>query len=77
MFIIRYIDVNRTVHMKIQKNIAIPTIVVAILSVVSYYSGLKIVQVIVLGIVIVYSVMMNMDYVKMFTEKVKKILKRA
>lgn len=77
MFIVRYIDVNKTVHMKIKANVAVPTIVIGAVVVSTYYTGNKILQGAVFLVVAVYSVMMNMDYVRMAVDKAKKLLHRG
>ena len=77
MFIVRYIDVNKTVHMRIKSKIAVSTAAIGTLVAAAYYSGSKIFQAAAFVVVAVYSVAVNMDYVQMAVGKVKKILHRS
>ena len=58
MFIFRYIDINKTVHMKIRKPI-IGTMLIG-----TYYCNNKVIQLIALCITAIYAVLTNVDMLK-------------
>ena len=64
MFIVRYIDVNRTVHMKIQKSIIVGSIIIGSMLTVTYYCNNRSIQFLALCITVVYSVLTNIDMLK-------------
>ena len=64
MFIIRYLDVNKTVHMRIHPKVAIGSIVISIVCAGSFYCGNRLIQGIVFLVVVVYSVIINLDMAK-------------
>lgn len=59
MFIFRYIDINKTVHMKIRKPIIIGTMLIG-----TYYCNNKVIQLIALCITAIYAVLTNVDMLK-------------
>lgn len=64
MFIVRYIDVNKTVHMRIKKPIAIGSILLSVMLIGTYYSNNKMIQFIALCITALYAVVTNLDMLK-------------
>lgn len=64
MFIVRYIDVNKDVHMRIKKPIAIGSILLSIMLVGTYYCNNKVIQFVALCITALYAVVTNMDLLK-------------
>lgn len=64
MFIIRYIDVNRTVHMKIRKPIIIGSLFIGSMLIVTYYFGNKAIQFLALCITVIYAILTNLDILK-------------
>lgn len=74
MFIIRYIDVNRIVSLKIKKKIAIDSILIGTMLIFSYYSNNNIFQVVALIITLLYSIFNNFDMLKSGAKMVKKKL---
>lgn len=71
MFIVRYIDVNKTVHMRIKKPIAIGSILLSIMLVGTYYCNNKVIQFVALCITALYAVVTNMDMLKSGVSLVK------
>lgn len=71
MFIVRYIDVNKTVHMRIKKPIAIGSILLSIMLVGTYYCNNKVIQFVALCITALYAVVTNMDLLKSGVNLVK------
>lgn len=74
MFIVRYIDVNKTVHMRIKKPIAIGSILLSIMLVGTYYCNNKVIQFVALCITALYAVVTNMDMLKSGVSLVKSCL---
>lgn len=64
MFIVRYIDVNKTVHMRIKKPIAIGSILLSIMLSGTYYCNNKVIQFVALCITALYAVVTNMDMLR-------------
>lgn len=64
MFFIRYFDVNKTVHMKIKTSVVIESVIIALILVLTYYSGNKILQGMALAVTLVYSIIINYDLIK-------------
>ena len=75
MFIVRYIDVNRTVHMRIKKPIAIGSLLLSIMLIGTYYCNNKVVQFIALCITTIYAVITNVDILKSSIVLAKKYFK--
>lgn len=71
MFIVRYIDVNKAVHMRIKKPIAIGSILLSIMMVGTYYCNNKVIQFVALCITALYAVVTNMDLLKSGVNLVK------
>lgn len=71
MFVIRYIDVNKTVHMKIRKPIIIGSVLIGGMLIGTYYCGNKIIQFIALCITAIYAVLTNVDVLKSGVNLVK------
>lgn len=71
MFVIRYIDVNKTVHMKIRKPIIIGSVLIGGMLVGTYYCGNKIIQFVALCITAIYAVLTNVDMLKSGVNLVK------
>ena len=61
MFIVRYIDVNKTVHMRIKKPIAVGSVLLSVMLIGMYYCNNKVVQFVDLCITPIYAVVTNMD----------------
>lgn len=64
MFLIRYVDVNREICMKIKRHVAIGSAGMGIMLAVSYYSGNRPVQMVMLIVTILYAFVSNMDLVR-------------
>ena len=64
MFVIRYFDVNKTVHMRIRKPIIIGSIFIGGMLIGTYYCGNKIIQLAALCITVIYAVLTNVDMLK-------------
>lgn len=64
MAIIRYIDVNRTIHMKIKKSVFLSSLVVALILVYIYYCDNKWYQFIGLIATIIYAGIINIDMIR-------------
>mgnify|MGYP002542717685 FL=1 len=64
MFIVRYIDVNKTVHMRIKKPIAVGSVLLSVMLIGTYYCNNKVVQFVALCITAIYAVVTNMDLLK-------------
>lgn len=64
MFIVRYIDVNKSVHMRIRKPIIIGSVIIGSMLIGTYYSNNKMAQFVGLFITAVYAVITNMDILK-------------
>lgn len=71
MFIVRYIDVNKDVHMRIKKPIAIGSILLSIMLVGTYYCNNKVIQFVALCITALYAAVTNMDLLKSGVNLVK------
>ena len=71
MFIIRYIDVNKTVHMRIKKPIAVGSVLLSVMLIGTYYCNNKVVQFVALCITAIYAVVTNMDLLKSGVNLVK------
>lgn len=71
MFIIRYIDVNKTVHMIIKKPIAVGSVLLSVMLIGTYYCNNKVVQFVALCITAIYAVVTNMDLLKSGVNLVK------
>lgn len=71
MFIFRYTDVNKTVHMKIRKPVIIGSILIGSMLIGTYYSGNKVVQLVALCITVIYAVLTNADMLKSGVSLVK------
>lgn len=76
MFIIRYIDVNKTVHMKIRKPIIIGTVLIGLMLVGTYYCENKTVQFVAFCITAIYAVLINVDMLKTGINLVKSRLEK-
>ena len=71
MFIVRYIDVNKTVHMRIKKPIAVGSVLLSVMLIGKYYCNNKVVQFVALCITAIYAVVTNMDLLKSGVNLVK------
>ena len=71
MFIVRYKDVNKVVHMRIKKPIIIGSLVVGLMLIGTYYCGNKIIQFVALCITAIYAVLTNVDMLKSGVNLVK------
>ena len=74
MFVIRYVDVNKTVHMKIRKPIIIASILIGIMLIGTYYCSNKTIQFIALCITAIYAVLTNVDILKSGVNLVKRYI---
>lgn len=59
MAIIRYIDVNKTIKMKIDSSVLISSIILACVLTVTYYLNIGSINIIMLAIIVIYAVWMN------------------
>ena len=64
MFLIRYIDVNKTVRMKIRKPIIVGSTLIGTMLIITYYSGSLRIQACALVITAVYAIATNIDMLK-------------
>ena len=71
MFVIRYIDVNKTVHMQIRKPIIIGSVLIGGMLIGTYYCGNKIIQLAALCITAIYAILTNADMLKSGARLVK------
>lgn len=71
MFIVRYIDVDKTVHMRIKKPIAVGSVLLSVMLIGTYYCNNKVVQFVALCITAIYAVVTNMDLLKSGVNLVK------
>ena len=71
MFIVRYIDVNKTVHMRIKKPIAVGSVLLSVMLIGTYYCNNKVVQFVALCITAICTVVTNMDLLKSGVNLVK------
>lgn len=76
MFFVRYLDVNKTVHMKISKSVVIGSIIIGCMLIGSYYCNNKNIQFFALCITIFYAVALNYDLMISCFKIVKKIIKK-
>lgn len=76
MFLVRYVDVNKTVHMRIRKPIIVGSILIGGMLIGSYYCNNKLIQFIALCITILYAILTNMDMLKSGINMVKYRLKK-
>lgn len=74
MFVIRYIDVNKTVHMKIRKPIIVGSVLIGGMLIGTYYCGNKIIQFVALCITAIYAMLTNVDMLKSGVNLVKSCL---
>lgn len=64
MFIFRYFDVNKTVHMRLAKDIVIGNLLIGVLNTLSYYSHNRYFQIITLIVTLIYICVSNKDMVR-------------
>lgn len=64
MFIIRYVEINRTVHMRIKRAAALSSIAMGVLLTFAFYSGSTTVQVMALAVTAAYGVWANADLLR-------------
>lgn len=76
MFLVRYVDVNKTVHMRIRKPIIVGSILIGGMLIGSYYCNNKLIQFVALCITILYAILTNMDMLKSGINMVKYRLKK-
>ena len=74
MFILRYIDINKTVHMKIRKPIIIGSVIIGGMLIGTYYCGNKMIQFVALCITAIYAVLTNVDMLKSGVNMVKRYI---
>lgn len=72
MAVIRYIDINREVKMRIRPQVALSCILIGIVNLASYYCGNRIIQAVVLLVTVAFAVVFNMDMAKSAVNMVKK-----
>lgn len=71
MFIVRYIDADKIVHMRIKKPIAVGSVLLSVMLIGTYYCNNKVVQFVALCITAIYAVVTNMDLLKSGVNLVK------
>lgn len=71
MFLIRYFDVNKTVHMKIRKPIIIGSILIGTMLIFTYYFGNLIIQGVALVVTAIYAIATNVDMLKVGIKLIK------
>ena len=76
MFIIRYIDVNKTVHMRIRKPIIIGSVLIGGMLIGTYYCNNMFIQFVALCVTAVYAVATNVDMLKSGLKLVKSRLSK-
>ena len=74
MFIVRYIDVNRTVRMKLRKSTVIGSLLIGGMLIFTYYSNNLIIQIAALVITAVYAFVTNVDMLKSGIKMVKRVI---
>lgn len=74
MAIIRYIDINREVKMRIRPKVALGCLAIGLINLASYYCGIRIVQAGVLLMTAAFAVIFNIDMAKSAVNMVKKKL---
>lgn len=72
MFLIRYADINKTVHMRIRRPVIIGTAIISALLLATYYCGNIWIQLAALIITAVYSLVMNLDMIRSFKSIVRR-----
>lgn len=76
MAVLRYIDVNRKVQMKIKRNVLLSSAIVAVLLMITYYRNDPLLNSMILLIVVFYSVIMNYGFLKSGYRLCLKILRK-
>ncbi|WP_302951872.1 lipopolysaccharide biosynthesis protein [Holdemania filiformis] len=76
MFIIRYNDVNKTVHMRIRKPIIMGSSLVGVILIVTYYCDNKIIQFVALCLTVFYAFLTNVDMLKSAVKLAKDLLRK-
>ena len=74
MFVLRYFDINKTIHMKINPFAFWSSIILAGVLLVTYYINNMTVNVVMLGIAVLYSITLNIDLVKSGVKIFKKYM---
>ncbi len=72
MFIVRYIDVNKTVQMRLKKSVVIGSCVIGGMLMGTHYCDNKVIQFIALCVTIIYAVLTNADIIKSSINIVRK-----
>ena len=76
MLIVRYIDINKTIHMKIKASILISSLSLALILAVTYFLNYFWINIIMLIIITVYSIVINLSLFKSGVIIVKNYLKK-
>lgn len=76
MAVIRYIDINRTIKMKIASPVLLSSIFLALVLIYTYYKNNIFFNIIMLAIVCIYAVVMNLDFAVSAINIVKQIMKK-
>ena len=74
MFVVRYIDINRTVRMKLSKSAIIGSLAIGGMLIFTYYSNNIIIHSVALVITAVYAFVTNVDMLKSGIKLVKKVV---
>lgn len=74
MFIVRYIDINRIVRMRLKKSTVIGGLLIGGMLIFTYYSNNLIIQIIALIITAVYAFATNVDMLKSGIKMVKRVI---
>lgn len=71
MAIVRYIDINKSVKMRIKRGIIYSSVIISVVLLVSYYLNNAYINSIVLIAIIVYSYLVNKDFIKSVIKMIK------
>lgn len=77
MMIYRYIDIKKTINIKIQRDIIIKTVIMAVIIVSSYYINNIYINIVVILITIIYSIILNKDSIKLMASFLLEKIKRT
>lgn len=76
MAIVRYIDINKTVKMKISTSVFVSSLVISVVLAVVYYQGNRILSVFMLLTVCIYSIVLNWKFALSAFNMAKEFIKR-
>ena len=74
MFVVRYVDINRNISMKIHRKAAIGITIIGCINFYSYYSEDVLLQTVVLGVTMLYAILINLDMMQSGVKLIKKTI---